>query len=169
MNIFLLNIALAFIWAALTGLFNPSNMALGFVFGYLILIFIRRAIGPTAYFAKVRQVVSFVVFLIWALVQANLRVAKRVILPGQQMQPRVVAVPLDTNNEAEITLLANLVSLTPGTLSLDVSSDRRVLFVHAINAPDPEVVRQDIKRGFERRVIDLLRGIASNLDQEEDR
>lgn len=158
MNILLLNIALAFIWAALIGAFNFANLSLGFALGYLILFLIRRAIGPTVYFSKVRQVIGFMLFMIWELLIANLRVAGRVLSPRHQLRPHVIAIPLDTDNETEITLLANLVSLTPGTLSLDVSSDLSVLYVHTLYQTDPEELRIQIKTGFERKVIALMRG-----------
>jgi multicomponent Na+:H+ antiporter subunit E len=75
------------------------------------------------------------------------------------MRPGVVAIPLDARTDAEITLLANLITLTPGTLSLDVSSDRRMLYIHVmyIDNDDLEEVRRKIKAGFERRVLEVLR------------
>ena len=73
------------------------------------------------------------------------------------MRPGVVAIPLDAETDAEITLLANLITLTPGTLSLDVSDDRRVLYIHAMYVDDVEELRRSIKDGFEKRVMELLR------------
>ena len=72
-------------------------------------------------------------------------------------RPGIIAVPLDAKTDVEITLLANLVSLTPGTISLDVSDDRSVLYVHAMFVEDPQRLCQEIKSGFERRILDLLR------------
>ena len=69
----------------------------------------------------------------------------------------MVGVPLDATTDAEIALLANLVTLTPGTLSLDVSADRRVLYVHGMFVDDPDELRRAVKQGFERRVLELLR------------
>ncbi len=157
MNVFLINIALAMIWAALTGNFNPLNILLGFGLGYLILYIVRGVLGPTDYFAKVGQLIGFIGFFLWEVLIANLRVARRVLSSHRQMHPRVIAVPLETCNEAEIALIANFISLTPGTLSLDVSSDRCTLYVHVMDAPDPEAARQEIKQGFERRVLELFR------------
>ncbi len=78
--------------------------------------------------------------------------------PLQSMRTGIVAVPMEHDlTDLEITTLANLISLTPGTLTLDVSADRRVLFVHAMDASDPEEVRREVKQGFERRVRGLLR------------
>jgi multicomponent Na+:H+ antiporter subunit E len=69
----------------------------------------------------------------------------------------VVAIPLEASTDVEITLLANLVTLTPGSLSIDVSPDRGCLFVHAMFVENPDQLRSDIKQGFERRVVELLR------------
>jgi multicomponent Na+:H+ antiporter subunit E len=73
------------------------------------------------------------------------------------MRPGVVAVPLDARTDAEITLLANLITLTPGTLSLDVSADRSFLYVHAMYVDDVNDVKRQIKDGFERRLLEVMR------------
>ncbi|MBI2997309.1 MAG: Na+/H+ antiporter subunit E, partial [Deltaproteobacteria bacterium] len=88
-------------------------------------------------------------------------VAHDVLTPPFYMRPRVLALPLDALTDIEITLLANLISLTPGTLSLDVSSDQRVLYVHAMYAADAEAARREMKDGLERRMLRLLRGTDS--------
>jgi multicomponent Na+:H+ antiporter subunit E len=157
MTYFLLNIMLALVWVFVTGQFTPANLAVGFVVGYVMLFLTRRVIGPTAYFHKLWQGISFFFFFLRELVEANIRVAIDVLTPRPRMQPRVIAVPLDARSNLEITLLANLVSLTPGTLSLDISSDRRTLYIHAMYARDEEAVRRQIKEGMERRVLALVR------------
>jgi multicomponent Na+:H+ antiporter subunit E len=107
---------------------------------------------------KLYQLVSFLLFFIWELILANLRVAYDVLTPRLHMRPGVIDIPLDVKTGAEITLLANLLSLTPGTLSLDVSEDRKTLYIHAMYIDtDAEAIRRRIKRGFERRVIELMR------------
>jgi multicomponent Na+:H+ antiporter subunit E len=157
-NYFILNSALALAWAALTGDFNPANLTFGFILGYFTLFAARRALGPSDYFLKVRQAIGFAVFFLWELLLANLRVAYDVLTPRHHMQPRVIAIPLDARTDEEITALANFISLTPGTLSLDVSTDRRTLFIHAMYAPDADALRREIKQGFERRLLELMRG-----------
>ncbi|MCC6176343.1 MAG: Na+/H+ antiporter subunit E [Chloroflexi bacterium] len=157
MTAFLWNILLALAWVALTAAFTPINLVFGFALGYLILFFAQRVLGPANYFLKVRQFVSFVLFFIRELVLANLRVALDVVTPGYNMRPAIVAVPLDVETDVEITLLANLITVTPGSFSIDVSPDRRVLYVHAMYVDDPDEFRRSIKEGFERRVLELLR------------
>lgn len=156
MSYFLLNIALALAWAALTDELSPANLLFGFGLGYLTLLAARRALGPSSYFGKVRLALGFALFFLWELILSNLRVAHDVLTPRHRMQPRVIAVPLDAQTDAEITMLANLISLTPGTLSLDVSTDRRVIYIHSMYAADAESARREIKNGLERWVLDLL-------------
>ncbi len=157
MNGLLLNIMLALVWAFVTGSFTPRNLLGGFVLGFVILFFTRRIVGAPNYGRKVWQVLNLFGFFIKELIKANLRVAYDVLTPGLQIRPGVVAIPLDAKTDTEITVLANLITLTPGTLSLDVSADRRVLYIHAMYIHDPEQVRQEIKNGFERRVLEVLR------------
>lgn len=73
--------------------------------------------------------------------------------------PGVIAIPLDARTDAEISLLANLITLTPGSVTLDLSEDRRVLYVHAmyIDGGDIEAYRRAVKDGLERRVLEILR------------
>ena len=153
---FLLNVLLALAWIALTGQFSPINLVEGFILGYIMLWFVQRTVGPSRYFSKVRQVLGFAAFFAWELLLANLRVAYSVLAPSKSLRPGIVAIPLDVKTDAEITLLVNLITLTPGTLSLDVSDDRRVLYVHALYVDDVDDFRCQIKQGFERRVRELL-------------
>lgn len=156
MHIFLWNLMLAFAWLALTGQFNPVNFVAGFTLAYLVLWLARPVLKSSNYFLKIPQIVSFTLFFLWQLVLSNLRVAYEVVTPPHSMRPGIVAVPLDVKTEAAITLLANLITLTPGTLSLDVSADRRVLYVHSMYVDNVEQFRREIKEGFERRVLEVF-------------
>jgi multicomponent Na+:H+ antiporter subunit E len=162
MRYLLLNIVLAVLWAVATGIFSLSNLVVGFALGYLALFLAQRVFGPSRYFITLPRAVGFLCFFLKEVFIANLRVAHDVLTPGFYMRPRVLAIPLDATSDIEITLLANLISLTPGTLSLDVSTDRRVLYVHAMYASDGDAARRDIKEGLERRLLRLLRGADSN-------
>jgi multicomponent Na+:H+ antiporter subunit E len=153
-----LNIFLALIWIFLTGEFTSANLAVGAVLGYVLLLVFRRAFNPqTSYFGKVWQVAYFFTYFFWQLLLANLRVAWEVITPKIYATPGIVAIPLDLNSDIEITILANLITLTPGTLTLDISSDKRTLYVHSMYVDDAESFRQSIKQGFETRVRELFK------------
>jgi multicomponent Na+:H+ antiporter subunit E len=125
--------------------------------GYGLLWLARPMLGPTGYFEKLPRTAMFAVYLVWQLMKSNLRVAWDVLTPRAYRKPGIVGIPLEARTDAEITLLANLITLTPGTLSLDVSDDRGTLYVHAMFVDDPEALRREIKDGFERRVLELLR------------
>ena len=88
---------------------------------------------------------------------ANLRVAYEVLTPRYQMRAAIIAIPLDAESDLEITVLANLITLTPGTLSLDVSPDRKTLYIHAMHVRDVEKFRNDIKVRLERRVMEVFK------------
>ena len=106
---------------------------------------------------KTRIAIHLFAVFCWELVISSLRVAWDVVTPAANRRPGIVAVPLNAKTDWEITLLANLVTLTPGSLSLDVSPDRSTLYVHAMFAEDPDEVRRSITEGFERRLLALLR------------
>jgi multicomponent Na+:H+ antiporter subunit E len=156
-NAFLWNIFLALAWVALTEQLSLASLVVGFGIGYAILWFAQRLLGPSRYFSKAPLAIALAAFFVWQLVLASLRVVHDVVTPTHYARPGVVAVPLDAETDVEITLLANLVSLTPGTVSLDVSEDRRTLYIHAMFIDDPDAVRRGVKQGFERRVLALLR------------
>jgi len=153
----LVNVLLALAWGALTGRFHAVDLGFGFVLGYGILWIAAGRGAHAAYFRRVPRAVAFALYVLWELVLANLRVARLVLLtPAKRLRPGIVAVPLDLRRDAEITTLANLITLTPGTLSLDVSHDRRVLYVHSIDVADPESFRRETKQGFERAVAEVF-------------
>jgi multicomponent Na+:H+ antiporter subunit E len=157
MNPFLWNLLLALGWVAATGVFTFNNLIAGFILGFLVLFFTREVVDSTRYINKVWQVLGLLVFFLWELFLANLRVAYDVITPRHRMKPGVIAIPLEASTDSEITILSNLITLTPGTMSLDVSADRKVMYIHAMYIDDIDETRRKIKNGFERRVLEVLR------------
>jgi len=153
---FLLNILLALIWMALTNKFDPTTFLEGFILAYLLLGLLERAIGGGSYFRKVRHIAIFALSFLWELLLASLRVLIIVFSPAIKVRPAIVAIPLDVKRDIEIVMLANLISLTPGTLSLDTSADGRTLFVHAMHVDNVQRFRRQIKEGFERRIIEVF-------------
>lgn len=153
---FLLNLLLALAWALMSGSLTSESFLMGFVVGYILLWLLSGARGPTRYFKRVVQALGLLLFFVKELAKANVRVAYEVITPTLYARPGVVAVPLDIQSDGAITLLANLVTLTPGTLCLDVSTDRRVMYIHTMYVDDVEKFRREIKQGFERRIQELM-------------
>lgn len=157
MTSLLWNLVLALTWGAMTGSFEVDNLLIGFAIGFVVLYVSQRRHGQARYAAKVGTIIGFLGFYLWELLLANLRVAHDVITPRHLGRPGIVAIPLDARTDAEITLVANLLTMTPGDLSIDVSTDRRVLYVHRMYLDDVHATRRDIKEGFERRVLEVMR------------
>ena len=106
---------------------------------------------------KLPKLLHFVGFYLKELLLANIRVAHDAVTPTHHMRPALLAIPLDAKSDFEILLFANLMTMTPGSVSVDISTDRRVLYLHVMYVEDAEEVRRSIKQDFERRVLRLLR------------
>lgn len=156
-GLFLINILLALAWAAVSGSFSEVNLAFGFVLGTIALYLIREQVGTTAYFSKLGKAAGLATMFVFELVLSAWRVATIVLRPKMDLQPGIIAYPLTVDRDVEISMLANLITLTPGTLSMDVSEDRKTLYVHCIDVPDPQAVIDDIKNGFERKILEVFR------------
>lgn len=151
------NLLLALGWVAMGGHFDVLNLMVGFAFGFLVLFLLQRVIGRSSYFSRSIVLVRFIGFYLLEIVYANLRVALDVVTPTSRARPGIVAVPLDARTPAEITLLSNLITMTPGSLTIDVADDRSVIYVHSMFVEDPDELRREIKEDLERRVLELLR------------
>lgn len=157
MTPFSINLLLAFVWSALNGSTSLSGLVVGFIIGYVVLYVMQPLFGAQRYFTAIFDAVSLFLFFLYELLISSLKVAWDVITPMQKSKPAVIAVPIDGTTNAEITLLANLISLTPGSLSLDISDDQSHLLVHAMFVDDPDAYIHDIKRGMEKRVLGAMR------------
>ena len=154
---FLINNMLMLVWVALSGDFTFANFIFGFFLGFIALWMSSREHKGKKYFKLLPNALTFMLFFLYELIKANIQVAYEVMTPTLYMEPGIVRVPLDAKTDLEITLLANLISLTPGTLSLDVSENGQFLFVHTMYVHDKEEFIYSIKNGFERKVLELLR------------
>jgi multicomponent Na+:H+ antiporter subunit E len=157
MNLFAFNIVLAVVWAALTASFTLTSLLVGFVLGFVALwlaqpLFEQRQ----GYFLRVWRILRLTGYFLYELVVSSVRVAWDVVTPRHLSNPAIIEMPLDVKSDLEILLVTNLISLTPGTLSLDVTPDRKTLIVHAMFADDPEALVQDLKNGMERKVREIF-------------
>ncbi|GIV04224.1 MAG: cation:proton antiporter [Fimbriimonadales bacterium] len=150
----LLHLTLAILWVALTGQWSLSSLLFGWLLAYGVL-WLTHPHGSGTYFARVPRVLRAVVAFLWEIVVANLRVTYHVFAPLDRMRPGIVAVPLDLRTDVGITMLANAITLTPGTLSLDVATDRRTLYVHGMRIGDTQSFRAEIKNVLERHVKEV--------------
>ena len=154
----LANLLLALVWAALQGEFSLATLLTGHVLGYLILLALvhGRVLPQSPYIGRVHRVFGLATYFLRELGRANLRLALDVATPRYHMTPGIIAVPLDARKDGEILLLSMLINTTPGSVALDVSPDRTILYVHVMYMTTPEAARAEIKSGFERRVLEVL-------------
>ena len=107
-------------------------------------------------FKRIGRLIELCLFFLYELFASSLRVAWEVLTVKSYSRPGIIAVPLNVKSDAGITLLANFVSLTPGSLALDVSEDRRLLYVHSMFIDDPDAERANIKSKMEQRVLEVI-------------
>jgi multicomponent K+:H+ antiporter subunit E len=144
----LLSLTVFLLWAVIT---NAASLAL-LLLGGLLAIAVPRLTRPSG---RTRRVSSGrggqCVFrrLCADIVTANWRVARQVVGPLHRLSPALVEVPLDLRDPFLATLLGSIVSLTPGTVAIDVDRQRWVLLVHALDAPDPQALVREIKDRYE--------------------
>lgn len=147
------SILLALAWAALQGEITPLNLVVGYVIGYVILALLAKGgVMPSTLASRTVHAIGLAAFFARALLVANLRVALDVLRPDHRIEPAVVAIPLDVTSDAEILLLSMLINITPGSVTIDLSDDRRTLYVHVMHMTSADESRREIKDGFERRV-----------------
>jgi multicomponent Na+:H+ antiporter subunit E len=147
------SILLALAWAALQGEISLANLLVGYLFGYIILALLARGgVMPSTLAARTARGVGLAGFFVRELLRANVRVAMDVIRPRSLIRPAVIAIPLDVTKDGEILLLSMLINITPGSVTIDLSDDRRTLYVHVMHMKTADESRREIKAGFERRV-----------------
>lgn len=154
----LTNVLVAMFWATLVPVFGTLDYVIGYLAGLVFLTLVERSFAR-----QTLRVISFAVYALWQIVLSSLIVAWTVIQPRGAMQAKlkraIVSVPLTVSSDMEIATLATLISLTPGTLSMELSNDRSTLYVHSINVEDVDEFRRQIKDGFENRILQITQGI----------
>lgn len=156
MNVFGTNVLLAIVWAVLAGEFTLFSIASGFTLGFVALWLVQPLTGSSSYFFRVFAWIWLLVIFLYELVVSSIEVAWDVVTPQHRARPAIIEMPLDVKSDAGILLVTNLISLTPGTLSIDVSDDRSTLKIHAMFADDPESLVRNLKSGMEKWVINAV-------------
>ncbi|TDX82404.1 multicomponent Na+:H+ antiporter subunit E [Neorhizobium sp. R1-B] len=157
MTTYILSLVFSVVWVAVTGSGTLHNLIFGFALSTLSLWIVREQMSARGYWRRMGRILSLLVLFFKELALSAWKVAVLVMSPRMELKPGIFAYPLTVDRDFEITLLANLITLTPGTLSVDVSADRKTLFVHAIDCSDPEATRRDIATGFERKIMEAFR------------
>ncbi|MED1602559.1 Na+/H+ antiporter subunit E [Alkalihalophilus marmarensis] len=153
----LLNLVIAIIWVNFQNSYTAVDFLIGYVVGIFTLFVLRRFLKFDFYMRRVWAIIKLIILFIKELILANLDVIKIVLSPKMNIQPGIIAVPTKLKSDWELSLLATLITLTPGTLSMDFSDDNKYIYVHSINVPNKEQMIRDIHDTFERAILEVTK------------
>ncbi|MFY9238356.1 MAG: Na+/H+ antiporter subunit E [Roseovarius sp.] len=152
-----LTLILTVVWTLLQNQVSAGMVVFGLILGIIIPILTARWWPNSPRKFKVGKMISYCLLVIWDIMVANVQVAWIVLTrPNAKLRPAWVVVPLDLRQSEAITILAGTVTLTPGTVSADLSDHGRNLLVHALDTDDPDAVRDEIKNRYERRLKEIF-------------
>lgn len=152
-----LNVVIAIAWALLAGEWSVPGLAVGYIAGLLIIVLFRNLFSTPLYVKTVWAMVRLLVLFLKELVLSTLAVVKQVIQPKLTMRPGIFAYHTNLTSDWEVTLLSCLITLTPGTLTLEVSPDQRTLYIHAIDIDETDKAIQHIRDSFEQAIMRVTR------------
>lgn len=155
--------ALPVVWCLVSGYVTIGSLFLGLIFGMIVvepfskLYRLDEVVHPTGdWLAKIPKKIKYFYVLIKEIIKANIVVAKIVLSPTINIKPGIIAVPIRTKTNIGITGIANTITLTPGTLTVDISDDQSILYVHSIDATNPQGVRDSIRDDLEKYVLEAF-------------
>lgn len=153
----LLNIVLAFLWMFIKVAHDPISFIKGYLFGILVIFVLRRYFNSRFYLFRVWSFIKLTILFFKELLLSNIAIIKIVLKPKLDMRPGIFALQTDLTEDWQITLLSSLITLTPGTLVIDVSEDNKTLFIHAMDIGEVEDEINSIKNSFERAILEVSR------------
>ena len=153
----LLSVFLLLIWLLLNNTVAMGHVVLGAVLAVLIPLVTLGFWPERVWVQRPWVLLKFVAVVLWDIVVANLNVAALILGSTRKLQPAFMVLELDIRSPLGVSLLANTISLTPGTVSCEVSADRRQLLVHALHVTDVEASIREMKQRYEQPLIEVLR------------
>jgi multicomponent K+:H+ antiporter subunit E len=151
------NFTLLFVvWLLLTHQFTAGNLLLAGVLAWLIPLGVGRIRTASVPVRKPLKMIGFFGVLLMDILVSNLVVAKQVLGAPERLQPGFVAIPLDLKEALPITLLASTISLTPGTVSIEITEDRKTLYVHALHVESETTLVARIKHRYEQPLKEIF-------------
>jgi multicomponent Na+:H+ antiporter subunit E len=144
--LFLVNLLIAFLWAGLVPLLGFVDYLIGFGIGFAAIALYKRP-----YMRRTYDLLYFLGYVLWQIVLSNLILAKVILQPRPTINPGIVAIPLT----------ASVITLTPGTISVDLGHNERgeqLLYVHILATGDPTAFQTEVKETFERLLLRVTRG-----------
>ena len=147
---------LAVIWLLLNNSFDTGQILLGLIFGWAITVHTIHFWPEAVSIRKPIVLLRYLAVLLFDIIVANFTVARLILGNPDKLQPIFVKLPLDLTSDLAISLLANSITLTPGTLSAKLSDDQSYLLVHALNETDPDTLVATIKQRYENPLKEIF-------------
>lgn len=153
----LLNFFLAFLWMFLSGSFTTSAFLIGYALGLLIMFAMRRTFKTRFYLGPVVALVALLLRFLYELIVANFQVLSIILKPRLDIKPGIFAYETELTHGWQVTLLSLLITLTPGTLVVDISDDNKTLYIHALHMPEASEAISSIRNSFEKAILEVSR------------
>lgn len=152
-----LTVLLTAVWLFLVNRYSPNSLLFGFFIGIVIPIFTSAYWPNRPTLRKPLKIAEYFLIGLYDIVVANITVARLILFwRVDDLRPAWIAIPLELRSPEAITVLAGTITLTPGTVSCDLSAEGHYLLVHCLHAPDPDAVRDEIKSRYERRLMEIF-------------
>lgn len=152
-----LTLTLIVVWQMLVNKLTLGNLVLGTILGLIIPVITSPYWPNRPRLRSLPRIIEYVLIVLWDICVANVQVAMIILFKkNADTRPAWIAIPLELRTPEAITVLAGTITMTPGTVSSDVSADGRALLVHCLHAPEPDEVRDQIKARYERRLKEIF-------------
>lgn len=151
-----LSVLLAAVWLLLQQSLALPQMMWAVLFGLLLPRLTHRFLGPALHLHRPGLALRFVFIVLWDILVSNLSVARLVLSPHAQPQPAWVRVPLTLSQPGAVSLLAAIITMTPGTVSCVVDEEAHEILVHALNCTNPAALVAEIKARYERPLLEIF-------------
>ena len=157
---FLINILVGVIWMFFSGSYISEYFAVGFFWGMVLLFifrktFVKNILGEQLYYIYVYKCIKLILMFLVELLKADVNVLKLMFKKDLDVNPVIFEYPLEVKKDWQITLLANMITLTPGTLTVNVSHDNKVLHIHCLDTDDIPGEIEGIKNSFEKAILEV--------------
>ncbi|QEP44847.1 Na+/H+ antiporter subunit E [Ectothiorhodospiraceae bacterium BW-2] len=152
----ILSLLLLLVWLLLNNTVAPGHVVLGSLLAIVIPFFTSSFWDEPVHFRHFTVFIRFIALVMVDIVVANIIVAKQVLSPNHHLKPALFQVPLDIRDPVGISVLASTISLTPGTVSCDLSEDQRFLIVHGLSVDSVEEEVALIKQRYERSLMEIF-------------
>ncbi len=153
----ILNLVIALVWMALNTTWNGLNFIVGYLIGLLLIFGLQRFFPQPFYGCKLWAAFKLIVLFFSELFKSSMVVLRYIVSPKLDINPGILTYETDLTSDWELTLLSTLVSLTPGTVLIEVSREQHLAYIHAIDIKDEEELSHNIRNTFERAIKEVTR------------